>query len=80
MILASESQIREYTEQRWWGTKTLIDYFKEQVEKRTDQIALVDPYDREELTGFPPERLTYGELDRAVDAVATAFIEMGLPY
>lgn len=38
----------------------------------------MDPPNKENLVGLKPERLTYKELDRAVDAVATAFLEMGV--
>lgn len=78
MILATSDKIREYTEKGWWGNKTLLDYFKQHVSEYPDRVALVDPPDKEELTGRPPERITYRELDRAVDAVATALMEMGI--
>lgn len=78
MILASQEQIKEYTEKGWWGKKTLIDYFKEHVRENPDREALVDPPNKEELVGLSPERITYKELDRIADAVATSFMEMGI--
>lgn len=78
MILASQEQIKEYTEKGWWGKKTLIDYFKEHVRENPDRVALVDPPNKEELVGLLPERITYKELDRTADAVAASFMEMGI--
>lgn len=78
MILASPEKIREYTEKGWWGQKTLIEYFKENVKNNPDRVALIDPPNKEELVGLPPQRLRYKELDRIADAVATCFMEMGI--
>jgi acyl-CoA synthetase (AMP-forming)/AMP-acid ligase II len=78
MILASQESIREWTEKGVWGKKTLIDYFKEHVAKMPDALCLVDPPNKEALVGLKPERLTYRELDRAVDATAEAFIAKGI--
>ena len=69
MILASAESIREWTDKGIWGKKTLIDYFKENVAKTPDKVCLVDPLNKEALVGLKPERLTFRELDRAVDAV-----------
>jgi acyl-CoA synthetase (AMP-forming)/AMP-acid ligase II len=78
MILASKESIREWTEKGAWGKKTLIDYFKEHVRKMPDALCLVDPPNKEALVGLIPERLTYRELDRAVDATAEALIARGI--
>ncbi len=78
MILTSKESIREWTEKGVWGTKTLIDYFKDNVAKSPDTIGLVDPPNKEALVGLKPERLTYRELDRAVDAVAEGLMAKGI--
>lgn len=78
MILTSQESIREWTEKGVWGTKTLIDCFKENVAKTPDQICLVDPPNKEALVGLKPEKLTFRELDRAVDAMAEGLIEKGV--
>jgi acyl-CoA synthetase (AMP-forming)/AMP-acid ligase II len=77
MILASDKMIKEWTEKGVWGTKTLIDYFKENVGKYSDEVCLVDPLNKEALVGFQPERLTFKELDRAVDATAESLLARG---
>jgi len=77
MILASQKIIKEWTEKGAGGTKTLINYFKENVNKYPDKIRIMDPLNKEKLVGFEPERLTYREFDKAVDAVAERFLEVG---
>ena len=78
MILASQEIIRKWTEAGAWGNKTLIDYFKEHVRTKPDKVCLVDPLNKEALVGLKPERLTYRELDRAVDATAEALLAKGI--
>jgi len=74
MILASQENIQKWTASGAWGTKTFIDYFKGHVRKDPDKVCLVDPLNKEALLGLKPERLTYRELDRAVDAVAEGLL------
>ncbi|MTI85860.1 MAG: acyl--CoA ligase [Firmicutes bacterium] len=78
MILATPGQIEEYTAKGWWGEKTILDFFRENARDNPQRVAVVDPYDKEELTGFSAERVTYGELERAVETVATSFLEAGI--
>jgi acyl-CoA synthetase len=78
MILTSNKNIREWTEKGVWGTKTLIDYFKDNVAKSPDTVCLVDPPNKEALVGLKPERLTYRELDKAVEAVAEGLMAKGI--
>ncbi len=79
MILEKEERIRENTEKGYWRREeTFLDDFKRNARWYPERVALVDPPNKESLVGLKPERLTYKELDRAVDAVATAFLEMGV--
>ncbi len=78
MIFASAQSIREWTDKGIWGKKTLIDYFKENVSRTPDAVGLVDPLNKEALVGLKPERLTFREIDRAVDAVAESLVRMGI--
>ena len=78
MILASNEQIEGYNRKGWWGTKTLLDYFQEHVTNMPEHTALVDPPNREELTGTAPERLSYRELDDVVQKVARALVTLGI--
>ncbi len=78
MILASKEQIKEWTEKGVWGKKTLVDYFKENVGKSPEELCLADPPNKEALVGLKPERLTFRELDRAVDATAEGLLTKGI--
>ncbi len=78
MILTSQESIVKYTNPGIWSEKTLLDYFKSHVKETPDRVCVVDPYDRETLTGIKPERLTYKEFDRAVDATAESLFDMGI--
>ena len=78
MILATQGMIDEWSQKGLWGTKTLIDAFKDNVKKYPDEICVVDPYNKEELVGFKPERLTYKEFDRAVSATAEGLLKLGI--
>ena len=78
MILETEEKIKEYTEKGYWREETLLDDFKQDVMRYPERVALIDPPNKEELVGLKPERITYNELDRIIDAVATAFLEMGI--
>ena len=78
MILASEAQIRAYTELGCWGTKTLLEDFYEHAKRTPERTALVDPRNKEALLGVAPERVTYGEFARAVDGTASALAASGI--
>ena len=78
MILASQDMIRYWTDAGAWGNKTFVDYFKEHVRTEPEKVCLVDPLNREALVGSKPERLTYRELDKAVDAVAESLLVKGI--
>lgn len=78
MILTSKEAISKFEEMGIWGNKTIIDYFKEHVEKKPDQICIIDPPNKKELMGLEPERLTYREFDKAVDATAEGLANLGI--
>lgn len=78
MIFTNAQQMDEYTRKGWWGNKTLLDYFADHVAQMPGHTALVDPLNREELTGTAPERISYYELDQAVEKVAGALVSLGI--
>jgi len=78
VILHSEDLIREYTSRGYWGHRTLLDKFRENCALHPSRVAVEDPPDRPELVGTPPRTLTYEELGRAVEAVASALVRRGL--
>ena len=78
MIFASQASIQEWTDKGVWGKKTLIDYFKENVAKTPDAVCVADAPNKEALMGLKPERLTFTQFARAVDATAEALISKGI--
>lgn len=78
MILHSQGLIEAYTRQGYWGWETLLDHFISNCRDAPERPAVVDPPDRPALTGSEPRSLTWAELDRAVDGIATALIRRGL--
>jgi acyl-CoA synthetase (AMP-forming)/AMP-acid ligase II len=78
MILVSEQQIREYTQQGWWGTETLVDLFLKSAQAAPDAIALVDPPNRSEITIGQPQRLTYAEVEQAMNRLAAGLLNAGI--
>ena len=79
MILTPRETIKEYTEKGYWRETTLLDDFKQNVRRFPERTAVVDPPNKESLMGLKPERITYKELSRAADAVATSLVrKMGI--
>jgi hypothetical protein len=58
---------------------TLDTLFGRILARRPRALALVDPGNKQRVTGQPPKRLTYEEADRAISALSAHFIDAGLP-
>lgn len=58
---------------------TLDELFDRILARQPDRPALIDPPDKERVTGQSPRRLTFAQADRAVSALAAHFIDAGLP-
>ncbi len=78
MILSPDDQVLEYTARGWWGERTLIDLFLDNVEHSADATAVVDPPNRAALTPGEPLRLTYAAAKTATDRLADALLEAGV--
>jgi hypothetical protein len=57
---------------------TLDDLFRAAAARRPDAIALIDPPNRESFTEGAARRLTYGEADRVISAIAGRLRQMNL--
>jgi len=57
---------------------TLDRLLRHAASQRGDQIALIDPPNREDFTAGPPRALTYAQADRAVSAIAARLSGLGL--
>ncbi len=61
------------------ASPTLDALFQRIMARNRDAIALIDPSNKPRITGQPQMRLTYEQADRAISALASHFIEAGLP-
>ena len=61
------------------ASPTLDVLFRRVLARKPDALALLDPVNKERVTGQPPKRLTFAEADRAISALAAHFVETGLP-
>src|SRR5229473_7659441 len=61
------------------SSPTLDALFQRILARKPDGSALLDPLNKQRITGQPPKRLTYREADRAISAIAAHFVESGLP-
>jgi hypothetical protein len=58
---------------------TLDGLFRRILARQPDAPALLDPLNKQRITGQAPKRLTFAQADRAISALAAHFIEAGLP-
>ena len=61
------------------ASPTLDVLFQRTLSRKPDAPALLDPINKQRVTGQPPKRLSYREADRAISALAAHFVESGLP-
>ena len=78
MILTKKNRIQTFTEKGWWGKDTLYSLFQDALTSCKDQEALVDPENRDNITGDAPKRLSFDDIDKTVERYATIFFEQGL--
>ena len=78
MILSSKDQIAEYTQKGWWGTETIIDKLYARAASIAESEALVDPYNKMDLVGSEPMRMTYGQMIQSIDRLALKFLQLGI--
>ncbi|WP_447396502.1 AMP-binding protein, partial [Staphylococcus aureus] len=71
-------KVDEYTSKGWWSDETIDQVFRAQVRVRGDELAVVDPANRSELSGGDPRRLSWNQLESEVIALAAGFSEVGL--
>ena len=78
MILTTREKINVYTENGWWGTKTIQHYLQDLVSQSPNKEALIDPANKATLCKTPSYSLTYEELQQKIDQVATALHAQGI--
>lgn len=78
MILSDSAAIERNVGAGVWGQTTLDSIFGKAVRDAPNRVAIVDPPNRSSAVGGRPYRLTYREMDRAVDRLAATFAGLGL--
>ena len=78
MKLASEEKIAAYRAKGWWGQETLYDRFLLACEAQGDEVAAVDPPNREEFFGDPARRVTWRGLRDETERLAAVLHARGL--
>ena len=61
------------------ASPTLDVLFQRILARKPNALALVDPANKQRVTGQLPRQLTYAQADRAISALAAHFTESGLP-
>ncbi|MHB8264218.1 MAG: class I adenylate-forming enzyme family protein [Acidimicrobiales bacterium] len=78
MRLHDNETISKYHASGHWGDATLLDTFDQNVASHPEQSAIVDPANRTSLVGSDARELTWYELGRAVDGLASALSSRGV--
>jgi len=58
---------------------TIDSIFRITAARTPETVALIDPPNRETITGQAPRQFTYAQADRAIDAMAARLRQIGLP-
>ena len=78
MILVANNKIEEYTNKGWWGTTTLWDAFRRQLQARPEAESVVDASNRADFAHGAPQRLTWAQVGEAVDRFSHLLVELGM--
>lgn len=78
MQTSSRERIENYTAKGWWENKTLQSLFAETLSEADDRPALIDPSNRQTFVYGKPMRLSYNDLEGAVDKVGSWLYCSGL--
>ena len=77
MRLSPAERTASYRQLGWWRGVTVDSLLREAVAARGESEALVDPPNREALIGSPQRRLSFDEVDAAVERFAQTFLRLG---
>jgi len=78
MIIASADRIAEYTAKGWWGNVLLGDWLTRNALQFPEREALVDPPNRQQITGGEARRITWRQTADAVERLASYLLAVGL--
>ncbi|MEP1447840.1 MAG: class I adenylate-forming enzyme family protein [Paraglaciecola sp.] len=78
MITSDKNRLKQYHSSGEWGLKRLDELFYKSASRFPDRFALVDPADKESLTGQAAQQLTYQDLALKIDQLTEVFLNSGL--
>src|SRR6186997_433701 len=78
MILRSPQVIQDYTSRGWWINDTWSTLLAKNIVVKSDADAVIDPSNRLEFTDGAPRRLSWAELGKLAENIATHLIEYGV--
>lgn len=78
MILSSPERIKKYRSMGIWPDRTFEDLFHRTVAHSPDREAIVDPLNRDAVTGGTSQRITWCRLAAAVETLADNLAACGL--
>ena len=78
MRLFTDEAVAGFLAEGWWTGETWGDHFRRAVERYGDRVALVDAFNKQDFMGQSARRLTWRELESAVDRCAEAFYAGGI--
>jgi len=68
----------DFAARGWWGEDTLTSIFDQAVSDCPDRLALVDQFNRSDLTGSDPQRLTFAEIATRIRNLAAIIHAHGI--
>lgn len=78
-MILGEATVTARTQPQGRRRVTVDEVLARIAQRQPDQLALVDPPNRAAFTGGAPRRLSYGQAERVVAAIAGRLHHMGLP-
>jgi acyl-CoA synthetase len=70
-------RVAEFYARGWWSRDTWDSLLRGHVAASPETLALCDPPNRPEFASGPPQRLTWAQVDAAVDRLASALLAAG---
>ena len=78
MRTTPNERIADFTDKGWWGEDTLTSIFERTAADCPDRLALVDQFNRPDLTGDAPLRLNYSDVADRARRLAAIFHAHGI--
>ncbi len=78
MRLFSDEKVAQFLAEGWWTGETWGDHFRRDVAAYGDRVCLVDALNKPDFMQQPAGRMTWDELEAAVERCADAFFEHGI--